>query len=194
MLRRCEAAVSPSLPAIPFNASQIPSSCQLSKKKTTPSFGHFAPRAEHLPPLRFSACPTPQLVLRALRTKRERQKRMLTSFIDEDCQEARLKTKGLNLAGGEGAEEEMPEAAGACAGCRMPALAGCSARQLLSDYIFLPAWWEGWSDAFSSAHLPQTEISPSIFSPPAASSLSSGVWGCCLSLESVAIESPLNPS
>lgn len=82
-------------------------------------------------PLRVSTCPTSQPALRALRTKRERQKRMLTSFIDEDCQESRLQMKGLNLAG----EEEMPEVAGACAP------AGCQrwqAAQLFSssDYIF----------------------------------------------------------
>lgn len=154
---RCEATVSPSLPAIPSNASQIPSHRQLRKNT---SFGHFAPRAEHLPPLRFSACPTPQLVLRVLRTKRERQKRMLTSFIDKDCQESRLQTKGLNLAGGKGGEEEMPEGARKrCPRRREPVQdAGCQrwqAAQLFSssDYIFLPAWWEGWSNAFSSAHL-----------------------------------------
>lgn len=125
--------MSPSPSATPSNASQIPSHHQLQK---TTSFGHFAPCAEHLPPLCFSACPTSQLVLRVLRTKRERPKRMLTSFIDKDCQESRLQMKGLSLAGGKGGEAEMPEAAGACAGCRVPALAGCSAFQLLRLHFF----------------------------------------------------------
>lgn len=114
---------------------------------------------------------------------KERQKRMLTSFIDKDCQESRLQTKGLNLVKGE----------------RMRRL--CQRWQALlsffssSDYIFL-AWSGGKDGAMPSAQLICFSLKSLLPSSPHEQlhNWSSGLWGCCLSLQSIAIESPLNPS
>lgn len=108
---------------------------------------------------------------------------MLTSFIDKDCQESRLQTEGLNLAKGERTRRLCQ---------RWQALLSFFSS---SDYIFL-AWCGGKDRAMPSAQL--IRFSPKSLLPSSPHeqlhNWSSGLWGCCLSLRSIAIESPLNPS